>query len=825
MADRRGVAAAQADRTAGLVFLAARAGQLAFSALMITNDAQRRSRAQLAVLAALSAESAWLGRQIVRTGGYRSRSALWTDTVAAASALVVSRRTLAGGAAPWAKNVAIGAAIGSAATVRRGDAVGTLAVLCAAALESGDAAGINDAISWTGTSIAARRYLTAHRRYAAERDAAEELAVERSAAAAAQDERVAQHETLHRGTIATLRRLAAATDLADLRALAGAEASRLRYALRSEGRLPQGFDDALDALVQEAATAGLTVELVTSELDASPSDSAGTALSAVVRAALAAAREDGAATRAVVRAYDIGDAVHVSIRDHGYGFASDSPYGERMNTLAALLASVGGTVRVWSEPGEGVRVDATVPLESPVDDAEQGLPHLGRGTAVAGDGEDALGEDHVDVIAARRRVAAQHDVGTDSIGDGNPGIVHEPFQPAAQERGMGGDTHRRSHTAIVARRIAHRVGSSTQFAELSAAEIEQADRPLLAAVLAWRATGLGTGVASVVAGYRSYRNKRAAVRSVVVAAIESSWFAIRTTRRPRWHDPLGAGVDALTATALLVDGRSAVAPEDRPSWLNWVPWSLATNVVSAQAMSDAPGAQRIAGAVPVIAAHAAQGPRVGDAVANVGAQLGFFLGASFFAAQLRTGAVRLHEAQAAAVAQGERLARARETALSLRTLHDSAVQTLEAIASGRFADVDAVRQRAAAEADALAGSVAPLPLDAVLAEHADLEIALVGELPALPPPVVDALVRACGEALTNVGKHAQVTTATVRVSGDAQAVMLVVADDGVGFDSSIVRRGFGMTNSIVQRMSEVGGGADVESAPNAGTRVVLRWPA
>jgi signal transduction histidine kinase len=825
MADRRGVAAAQADRTAGLVFLAARAGQLAFSALMVTNDGQRRSRVQVAVLAALSAESAWLGRQIVRAGGYRSRSALWTDTVAAASALVISRRTLATGAAPWAKNVAIGAAIGSAAAVRRGDAVGTLAVLCAAALESGDAAGVNDAISWTGMSIAARRYLTAHRRYAAERDEAEALAVERSAAAAAQDERAAQHETLHRGTITTLRRLATATYHDDLRALAGAEAARLRYALRSEGRLPQGLDEALDALVQEAATAGLTVELVTGELDVSPAENAVTALSAVVRTGLAMAREHGAATRAVVRAYDTGDTVHVSIRDHGSGFAPGSPYAERMNGLAALLATVDGTVRVWSEPGEGVRVDATVPLVGDVDDAEQRLPHLGRGTPATGDGEDALGEDHIDVVAARRRVAAQHDVGTDGIGDGDPGIVHEPFESAAQERGMGGNTHRRSHAAIVARRMAHRVGGSTQLSHLSASETEQADRPLLAAVLAWRATGLATGAASVVAGYRRYRSKPAAVRSVVVAAVESSWFAIRTMRRARWHDPLGAGVDSLTAMALLVDGRSAVAPEDRTSWLNWVPWSFATNVVSAQAMSDAPGAQRIAGAAPVIAAHAAQGPRVGDAVANIGAQLGFFLGASFFAAQLRTGAVRLHEAQAAAVAQGERLARARETALSLRTLHDSAVQTLEAIASGRFVDVDAVRRRAAGEADALAGSVTPLPLEAMLAEHADLEIHLDGELPALPLPVVDALVRACGEALTNVGKHAQVRTATVRVSGDAQAVMLVVADHGVGFESTIARRGFGMTNSIVQRMTEVGGGADVESAPNAGTRVVLRWPA
>jgi signal transduction histidine kinase len=60
----------------------------------------------------------------------------------------------------------------------------------------------------------------------------------------------------------------------------------------------------------------------------------------------------------------------------------------------------------------------------------------------------------------------------------------------------------------------------------------------------------------------------------------------------------------------------------------------------------------------------------------------------------------------------------------------------------------------------------------------DLEVQ--GERRPLPPGVDAAAFRVIQEALTNVVRHARASRASVRVTYDAQAVALVVRDDGVG---------------------------------------------
>lgn len=97
--------------------------------------------------------------------------------------------------------------------------------------------------------------------------------------------------------------------------------------------------------------------------------------------------------------------------------------------------------------------------------------------------------------------------------------------------------------------------------------------------------------------------------------------------------------------------------------------------------------------------------------------------------------------------------------------------------------------------------------------------------PRLTAPVENALFRIAQEALTNVAKHAQATQATVAVDIDEEAVRLVVADDGVGFDPAQVggpggRRGWGLLG-MAERAEAVGGHCRVESRPQQGTRVVV----
>jgi len=96
----------------------------------------------------------------------------------------------------------------------------------------------------------------------------------------------------------------------------------------------------------------------------------------------------------------------------------------------------------------------------------------------------------------------------------------------------------------------------------------------------------------------------------------------------------------------------------------------------------------------------------------------------------------------------------------------------------------------------------------------------------VPVPVGAAFAGAVAEALTNVARHAGASQVQLRAGPADGGVSVELADDGTGFDPAGVpahRRG--VRESLVGRMSSVGGAAVVTSVPGSGTRIVLRWPA
>ena len=98
----------------------------------------------------------------------------------------------------------------------------------------------------------------------------------------------------------------------------------------------------------------------------------------------------------------------------------------------------------------------------------------------------------------------------------------------------------------------------------------------------------------------------------------------------------------------------------------------------------------------------------------------------------------------------------------------------------------------------------------------------------LPPEVETCLYRIAQEALNNVYKHAQAARVSVvleRRDGDA---VLVVEDDGVGFDGADVAswqgdRGIGLVG-MRERAALLGGSVEFESAPGKGTTIFARVP-
>lgn len=165
----------------------------------------------------------------------------------------------------------------------------------------------------------------------------------------------------------------------------------------------------------------------------------------------------------------------------------------------------------------------------------------------------------------------------------------------------------------------------------------------------------------------------------------------------------------------------------------------------------------------------------------------------------------------------------------LRLLHDTVASTLLMVGHGTA-----------------------LPPDR-LAAQASRDLALLGENPWAPPPRIDLVVAlrevaahvhtpvcfrglsvlwldgqigtqvagATREAMTNVDRHAAASTMTVEIGADR----VQIADDGVGFNPDHGDGGRGIPESILARMTQIGGKARISSTPGHGSKVQLYWGA
>jgi signal transduction histidine kinase len=95
----------------------------------------------------------------------------------------------------------------------------------------------------------------------------------------------------------------------------------------------------------------------------------------------------------------------------------------------------------------------------------------------------------------------------------------------------------------------------------------------------------------------------------------------------------------------------------------------------------------------------------------------------------------------------------------------------------------------------------------------------------LPPEVETALYRIVQEALTNVVKHASAARVSITLVRKGRSALVVVEDDGRGFDVEATRPGALGFVGMRERVALVGGRLTVESTPGAGTTLVAEVPA
>jgi len=197
-----------------------------------------------------------------------------------------------------------------------------------------------------------------------------------------------------------------------------------------------------------------------------------------------------------------------------------------------------------------------------------------------------------------------------------------------------------------------------------------------------------------------------------------------------------------------------------------------------------------------------------------------------------------------------------ERARLAREIHDTVAQGLSSIQlllhAAERADPDRpgiehvrlARETAAeslAETRAFIRELTPPALDAGLGEA----LRRLGEAQSTPgglrvevetPPVLDlpmdlqtALLRIAQGAVANVRQHANARRASLTLRVDRDETVLVVADDGVGFDPQTVAAGPGGADSfglraIAERVAQLDGTLDIDSGPGRGTRLTVTVP-
>lgn len=112
-----------------------------------------------------------------------------------------------------------------------------------------------------------------------------------------------------------------------------------------------------------------------------------------------------------------------------------------------------------------------------------------------------------------------------------------------------------------------------------------------------------------------------------------------------------------------------------------------------------------------------------------------------------------------------------------------------------------------------------------LAAPPELRVTGIGTR-SIPAEAAEAVFSASVQAMINSQQHAgEGVTRTLSIRGWDGGVEVVIGDTGVGFDPAhIPAERMGVRVSIVERLAGVGGRAQIDTAPGAGTTVTVHWP-
>ncbi|HYV42851.1 MAG TPA: ATP-binding protein, partial [Thermoanaerobaculia bacterium] len=111
-----------------------------------------------------------------------------------------------------------------------------------------------------------------------------------------------------------------------------------------------------------------------------------------------------------------------------------------------------------------------------------------------------------------------------------------------------------------------------------------------------------------------------------------------------------------------------------------------------------------------------------------------------------------------------------------------------------------------------------------------IAIRVEGTMKGRVDPVIETTIyRVVQEALTNIARHSSAGDATIKLTREHERLRCTIRDDGVGFDTKLVRpgdgghRGLGLLG-IRERLDALGGRMQIRSTPAAGTELSVAVP-
>jgi signal transduction histidine kinase len=224
-------------------------------------------------------------------------------------------------------------------------------------------------------------------------------------------------------------------------------------------------------------------------------------------------------------------------------------------------------------------------------------------------------------------------------------------------------------------------------------------------------------------------------------------------------------------------------------------------------------------------------------VADVAAQAGLVLRNAALIEDLRASRQRLVAAQDQERRRIERNihdgAQQQLVALSVKLkLADTLVGSDDARAHAMLADLRAETQQALEDLRDLARGIYPplladKGLGAALESQTRRSVVPVSVetngVGRYPQEMEAAVYFSCLEALQNVSKYAEASSATIRLAQSNGLLTFEVHDDGRGFDPAAVSHGSGL-QGIADRLAALGGAIEIRSTPGAGTTIAGTLP-